>query len=385
MDISYYEVLGVDKDATPQTIKKAYHNLSRKHHPDKLSGADKLLGEEKIKLINEAYGVLSDPQKRQIYDKYGKEGLDEGSMFNHGQMPFSAMRKQHIVPPVETTVQLTLEDIYKGKEVNISFERRNICKHCDRTGTKDKIRHPCSKCKGQGHFIQQIYRGFMFENVPVECGVCKGLGIQSGIELCDQCGGKLYETEKYTLPYNIPAGFCTTNEIEISNLGHEIPPEMVPPNVTRGSVFIIIEEIEHPTFKHCSPIDLFISINISIEEALCGFKRVIKHLDDRNLAIIVTDPINNRDRKVIKHEGMPNIGNPSSSGNLIIEFIVNLPNNLTDQQKSTIFSCLTNGRSLESVDLSLGPDEVYTTLVSQSEIPIETDANRPNTAECNIQ
>src|SRR5579863_2343091 len=96
VDTEYYDILGISKTADPQTIKKAYHQLSLKCHPDRLDDNNKQAGEEKFKEINQAYEVLSDPEKRKIYDKYGKAGLAEDNMYNVREM---FARKQSMIPP----------------------------------------------------------------------------------------------------------------------------------------------------------------------------------------------------------------------------------------------------------------------------------------------
>src|SRR5438132_428852 len=104
MNLEYYKILGIDHNANAEIIKKAYHNLSRKYHPDKLSESDKDKDGEKFKSIGDAYKVLSDPYKRQIYNKYGKAGL-ESNMFS------APKKKQELVEPINVTVRLTLEEI----------------------------------------------------------------------------------------------------------------------------------------------------------------------------------------------------------------------------------------------------------------------------------
>lgn len=367
---SYYEILEVDKLADHQIIKKAYHNLSRKYHPDKLPNEKKAFGEAKIKEINEAYAVLSYPDKRKLYDKYGKEGLQE---VNSGFVP------RFRIPTIKVPLKVTLEELYMGKSVTIEFERKNICAECDMTGAKDKKRHKCRKCSGLGKVRQAVQHGPFIQEQIVNCIACKGLRIDPSTEVCPECGGKAYQTEKCKITKEIPPG--SDEQIILHNIGDELPAEIRHHGVERGVVVLILEETEHEIFKRCNEADLLIGIELSLEEALCGFKRVIRHLDGRKLAIIETDPIDFGTRKVVQGEGMKL--QSGGYGNLIIQFSFKMPTSLSEEQKRTLYSCLANGGDFDTVDRSVASDEVNTNLVS--EIPREEKFTTSDNAECCIQ
>lgn len=367
---SYYDILGVDKSVNTQAIKKAYHNMSRKYHPDKLPSDKKVFGEEKIKEINEAYSVLSDPNKRKLYDMHGKEGLQE---VENGFVP------RYRIPAIKVPLKVTLEEIYMGKSVTIDFERKNICAKCDMTGAKDKKRHNCRKCGGLGKVRQAVQHGPFIQEQIVNCISCKGLGIDLSAEVCPECGGKTYKIEKCTITKEIPPG--SDEQILLHNMGDELPPEIRPPDVERGAVVIVLEETKHERFERCNEADLLVGMELSLEEALCGFKRVIRHLDGRKLAIIETEPINFDTRKIIQGEGMRH--DSGGYGNLIIRFSFKMPTSLSEEQKRILYSCLTNGGDFDTLDRSVASDEVYTNLVS--EIHREEKFTTSNNAECCIQ
>lgn len=370
---SYYDILEVNKSADSQAIKNAYRNMSRKYHPDKLPNESKLFGESKIKEINEAYGVLSDPEKKKIYDRYGKKGLQEG--FDPSGVSSSRVN----MPVIKVPVKVTLKDLYVGKTVTVDFERKTICLECDRTGAKDKTLHRCTKCGGRGRFIQAIKQGLFIQEQVINCPTCNGLGVDPSTELCGKCQGKSYLIEKCTITQEIPPG--TNDNIVISDMGDELPPEIRPPGIKRALVVLIpVQEDEDEIFERCNNGDLLVAIELTLEEALCGFKRVITHLDGRKLAIIQSEPTNFGTRKIIKGEGMKL---EEGHGNLVIQFSFKMPEGLNDQQKRSLYSTLTNGKNFDDVDLSVSTDEVYTNLLS--DVSQDERVEMPNAAECCIQ
>jgi DnaJ-class molecular chaperone len=377
-DTEYYDLLGVDRNADQSTIKKAYYKLSRQYHPDRLSGKEKEIGEEKIKDINHAYDILSDPEKRKLYDSYGKKGLNNPDIF---------MRRQHqqdIVPPIEVEVKLSTRDIYLGNKIDVTFDRRNLCQDCDGTGCKDKNKHSCVKCNGMGRYKNCVRMGPFIQEQLVICDDCKGKGIDSEAQLCNMCNGNAYVLENHTLKYDIHKGCSTGDKIEISNIGHEIPKFNC-----RGNVILIVEEINDEIFKRISATDLFVTIDVSLCESLCGFKKVIEHMDGRKLAIVVTDPIKHTECKIIKNEGMPHKNSETIFGDLIIRFTVSLPNDLDAKQKTTIYSVLSPGKDFKEYEDTINKleeNEIYTVLSND----VEKDEHDDNehgqqNVECCVQ
>jgi DnaJ family protein A protein 2 len=174
-----YDVLGVAKEATEADIKKAFRKLTLIHHPDK--GGD----EAKFKEINAAYEVLSNAEKRQLYDKYGLEGVKNGGgmggnmddIFNifgmGGQRGGRKERKK--VRPTEREIQVTLEDIYNGKTVKLDNDRTILCADCNGKGGDDV--HSCNDCGGRGAMMKTVQIGpGMYQQSQVVCSKCKGTG-----------------------------------------------------------------------------------------------------------------------------------------------------------------------------------------------------------------
>lgn len=393
-DQSYYDILGVKRSDDNQTIKKAWYKLSRQYHPDRLSEDEKVAGEQKIKEINEAYQVLSDPEKREVYEKYGKEGLVNFDTNNNDPLAamFAKQSRQDVVAPIKINIEVTLDKLYTGISIDYAFKRRNLCKNCNMTGCKDKKHHRCKTCQGARVTVQCVRRGQMIQQIPMDCIPCKGIGIEQGFDLCEKCKGNAYELEMATIRHNIPPGSFNNDVIDIPNAGHEIPPELSQSGRTRGSVILIVREIPHVIFKriNTSDADLAIILKLSLADALCGFKRTIEHLDGRKLDIIEDRCINPETIKVIRQEGMPLKSSNILRGNLIVKFEIEFPESLSLENKRTIYSCLTNGKSLDDVDLSQSDDHVMAHMTSFSESDVDESESWQETSnvkqvQCPVQ
>src|SRR5438046_759399 len=148
-NLSYYEILGVGKTASDEELKKKKRELAIKYHPDRLPEDKKDWGTEMFKKVQEAYDVLSDPKKRKIYDKFGKEGLQNGGMdptmggFNPEDLfpGIFKSKKNNKIAPIKIRLDVSLENLYLGKEFDYEIERFTLCKNCDNTGFSDKQKH----------------------------------------------------------------------------------------------------------------------------------------------------------------------------------------------------------------------------------------------------
>ena len=330
MDSCYYETLGVDKDADEKTIKHAYRKLVKLWHPDRHQNKSEdeiKQATEKFKEIQEAYEVLSDPEKRQIYNTQGKEGLKNSgyefnveAFFRHmpgfgdmfGMPGFGPQRPS--IPPVKVKVELTLEELYTGTEIEHEIERRDLCTACDATGNKDKQKHDCGNCKGTGSIPRVVSAGRgMHQIIPTSCNVCNGTGRDKDVEKCSVCNGEHSIVSKYTLKMPIKPGMAQGQRIRVPNCGHELPFDMRQQHV-RGPVEVIIIEKPHKLFERhvqigssTDPSDLCMEITVSLGEALCGIQKTFTHLDGRKLCIVENDNIKNGDIKIIPGKGMPKL------------------------------------------------------------------------------
>jgi len=257
-----YDVLGVNKSDGPDVIKKAYRKLAVKNHPDK--GGD----EAKFKEIQKAFDVLGDERKREIYDKYGEEGLEgggggegPGDIFDvlsgrgRGRRPQGVKKGENMVHPLK----VTLDQIYKGSARTLRLTRKII--------DKQKGVETCSDCGGRGAKIQTIRMGPMIQQVQ---------------KVCDSCGGAgtIYRQQKVqeTLEVHIPKGAPDGHKVNFSEKADEIP------DGEAGDVVFVLQEQPHAEFKRKGD-DLFVERTISLSEALCGFSMELTHLDGRKLLI----------------------------------------------------------------------------------------------------
>ena len=248
-----YEVLGVPKTASQDEIRKAYRKAAVKNHPDK--GGDP----EKFKDIQKAFDVLGNEQKRETYDRYGEEGLQDGgggggpgdifdvlSGRRGSRRPQGVKKGENMVHPLK----VTLEQIYKGSSRTLRLTRKTI--------DKQKGVEQCSACGGRGARIQTIRMGPMIQQVQKACDVCGGNGV-------------MYRQVKVqeTLDVHVPKGATDGHKISFSEKADEIP------DGEAGDVVFVLQEQPHAEFKRKGD-DLYIERSISLTEALCGFSMEVR-------------------------------------------------------------------------------------------------------------
>ncbi|CAH6421345.1 DnaJ molecular chaperone [uncultured virus] len=368
----YYETLGISKDATTQEIKKKFKELAMKHHPDRLKAENKVEGEKKMQLINEAYKILGNPETRELYDKYGKAGLEESGidMSNFGMSDiFSELfgvgggRSQNdFIQAIEEEEYVTLEEIFNGKHVIKEIKRLNICKDCLGTGYSDKLIHVCKDCNGKGKTIKLVQIGpNMLQQAQVKCNKCEGTGQDLKNEkICKTCNGKMQIKEKISIEFDIDPGIKNEDCITIENQGHEYNPK-IKSSKTRGKINILVKEKPHQTFKRGgirrNSADLLVEINITLHDALCGFTKTIKHLDGRKLFFMENELIKEGDIKYIPGEGLPYRGKFHKKGDLYLKYQVNYPEKISISQKEQMYKILT-GHSMKNIDFSIPNDHI---------------------------
>jgi len=327
-----YEILDIHVEATEQEIKTAYRKMAIKYHPDKNPGS-----EDKFKEISLAYEILSDPEKKSIYDKYGEEGLKEGGgmdedLFNFFGFPFGGRggrggpgrAQKRKGKDVGVAYPVTLEELYNGKHSQFKLEKTVLCNTCSGKGSlsPDSSSTKCQACEGSGITVSLRPLGFgMVQQLQERCRTCHGEG--EVIKLKDRCteckGNKVMEQEKILDVY-VEKGMKHGTKITFAGEGDQAP------DILPGDVILVLQQKEHPTFKRDKD-DLYLEKKISLGEALCGFKLVITHLDGRAL-LVSSNPgeiIRPGDVKCVEGEGMPQLKNPFTKGKLFIQFEVEFP------------------------------------------------------------
>lgn len=329
----YYEVLGVSKNASSDELKKAYRKSAIKNHPDK--GGDP----EKFKEISHAYEVLSDPEKREIYDQYGEDALKEGmggggpshnpfdifeSFFGGGGFGggSSRGRRQRQGEDVVHSLKVSLEDLYNGTSKKLSLSRNVICAKCKGKGSKSGASGRCHGCQGSGMkvSIRQLGPG-MIQQMQHVCSDCRGSGeVISEKDKCPECKGNKVTADKKVLEVHVEKGMQHGQKIVFQGQADEAP------DTETGDIVFVLQLKEHAKFKRKSD-DLFVEHTISLTEALCGFQFALTHLDGRQL-LIKTNPgeiITPDQYKAINDEGMPHHQRPFMRGRLYIHFNVEFP------------------------------------------------------------
>ncbi|KAI1469188.1 DnaJ-domain-containing protein [Daldinia caldariorum] len=306
-DVELYELLGVDKNASQNDIKKAYRKLALQHHPDKVPEDQREESEVKFKSVTQAYEILRDEEKRSLYDKYGMAAFDSsrgggmggdgvdindilaqmfgmgmgGGMGGMGGSGAGAPRPRR-GPSEESKYSVSLEDLYKGKTVKFAANKNVVCGTCKGTGGKDKVKpQQCDRCKGHGRVeaFRQVGPGLVTRETAV-CDRCQGSGNYfKEKDRCKKCKGKRTVPETKPLEIYIPRGSRQGDRIVLEGEADQHPDQ------TPGNLIFILEEESHEVFNRIGN-DLSADLNITLAESLCGFSRVVvQHLDGRGIHI----------------------------------------------------------------------------------------------------
>ncbi|KAI0003324.1 hypothetical protein BJV74DRAFT_524557 [Russula compacta] len=310
-ETQYYDLLEVQPDASESDLKKAYRKKALRLHPDK--GGDP----ELFKEVTHAYEVLSDSQKRSIYDTRGEAGLSEsggmggmdpqdlfsqlfggGGFFGGGSSRNQGPRKSK---DLIHRVHVSLEDLYKGKTTKLALTRNVICPKCDGKGGKEGAVRPCGSCQGRGVRVTLRQMGPMIQQLQQPCDECSGTGeIINHRDKCKNCNARKVVSEKKMLEVHIDKGMKGGQTITFNGESDQAP------GVIPGDVVIVIEEKPHERFKRTDN-NLMTDIEIDLLTALGGGKFTIKHLDERVLVVAIApgEIVKQDDLKVIHGQGMP--------------------------------------------------------------------------------
>lgn len=331
----FYEVLGVEKTATEAEIKKAYRKMALKYHPDR--GGDP----EMFKKVALAYETLSDPEKREIYDKYGKEGLENGAGTGpdptdlFGSLFGSSARKARgprRTPNDNREISISLKDAYNGKTAKYRITHKVVCPECKGKGGADGCEVSCDACKGRGYTVNIQRMGNMISQSQSPCSKCRGQGKTINPSLrCKKCNGNKVVSETKTVEAFVEKGMKDGDTIVINGMADEAP------GCEAGDIVFHVTVKKDNVFTREGP-DLAMEMKITLAEALCGFTKTITHLDGRKL-IISTNPgeiIKPNEVRGIPDEGMPLRSNQFQHGTLFIRFVVEFPESLTGKEIEAI-------------------------------------------------
>jgi len=329
-----YNILGVASSATATELKKAYRKLAIKFHPDKNPGNAE--ASEKFKEISHAYEVLSDEKKRKIYDEGGEQALKEGGGGGHGgNNPFDIFdmffggggmggrsRGPSKGKDVVHQLPVSLDDMYNGITKRLSLNKNVICDKCDGRGGKPGATQTCPMCRGQGVQVKihQIGPG-MVQQVQQMCRDCDGKGQRiNPKDRCKHCNGKKTQKTQKILEVHVDKGMQQGQKVTFGGEGDQEP------GLEPGDVIIVLKQKEHDVFTRQNN-NLLMKMEVSVNEALTGFQRVVKTLDKRELLITSAagEVIEHGMIKSIQDEGFPQHRNPFNKGLLVIQFSVTFP------------------------------------------------------------
>ncbi|XP_028306924.1 dnaJ homolog subfamily A member 4 [Gouania willdenowi] len=325
-ETGYYDLLGVSPTASPDEIKKAYRKLALKYHPDKNPNEG-----ERFKLISQAYEVLSDAKKRDLYDQGGEQAIKEGGVggasspmdiFNMFFGGGGQMHRERRGKNVVHQISVTLEEMYNGATRKLGLQKNVICDKCDGYGGKKGTLEKCSTCKGRGVQIrvQQLGPG-MIQQTQSMCSDCQGQGEKfSSKDRCKNCNGHKVERKKKIMEVHIDKGMKDGQKITFHGEGDQEP------GLEPGDVIIVLDQKTHPVFQRQGE-NLVMKMKLKLVEALCGFRKTIQTLDNRMLIITSEsgEVIKHNDIKYVQNEGMPLYKEPFEKGQLLIHFQVEFP------------------------------------------------------------
>ncbi|HET6514263.1 MAG TPA: molecular chaperone DnaJ [Thermodesulfovibrionales bacterium] len=336
----YYTLLGVSKNATEAELKKAFRGLALKYHPDRNPGNKE--SEEKFKEINEAYSVLSDPEKRTHYDRYGGTAEAPGAgyggfggagfgdifedIFGDFFGTFSGQRRQRPSrgSDLRYDLDITLEESAFGTEKNIEIPRWETCSACSGTGSRpEKPPVTCPNCKGSGHV--RFQQGFF--SVSKTCGSCQGTG-KIITDPCTSCKGEGKVRKVRTISVRIPPGVDSGSRLRMSGEG-EPGTRGGPP----GDLYIMIDIRDHPTFVRKGN-DVYYEMHITFPQAVLGAEVEVPTLDG---ATSLKVPPGTHPGKAfhIKGKGIPKLGG-HGKGDEIVVVNIEVPKHITPRQRELL-------------------------------------------------
>ncbi|MDR2141602.1 MAG: molecular chaperone DnaJ [Deltaproteobacteria bacterium] len=337
----YYSILGVAKDADPDSIKKAYRAMALKYHPDRNQGDAQ--AEERFKEAAEAYEVLSDPEKRNLYDQYGHDGLKRtgfqgfqgfgdifsnfgdifSDFFGSGSSPFRGGPKKGRDLGVEVSIDFV--ESYTGVDKEITIPREENCETCGGTGSRSGQRQVCSNCGGQGQVFQN--RGFF--RLASTCPQCRGTG-EYATDPCPDCRGSGRVRKQKTLSVKVPAGVDTGFRLLLRGQG-----EAGPPGGQSGDLYVEVVVRHQESFSR-ERNHLILEHKIDMVTAALGGEIEVPKITGGTQTIKV--PVGTQNGKLVRipGQGFKDPNGYRQIGDFIVAFTVTIPKDLTERQRELL-------------------------------------------------
>jgi molecular chaperone DnaJ len=346
----YYDVLGITQGAGDDEIKRAYRRLAMKYHPDRNQGDAE--AEQNFKSCAEAYEVLSDSKKRQVYDQFGHEGLrgrghashdfntmnveDIFSMFNDilggGGFGSRGQSRQRRGYDLETDVEISLKEVLTGTDRDVEFDRLDICDTCEGSGAKPGTSpQTCATCQGQGK-VAQAGLGGMFRMVSA-CPACGGRG-SVVTEKCDGCRGRGRISVHRKLLVKIPAGIHHGQAVRVAGEGEPPSFESSPDGTgTSGDLHVVVRVKEEPNFERDGD-HLILVLPVAFTQLALGTTIKVESLD-RSHDLIIPSGTQTNDIFRIEGAGLPDLRS-GRRGDLVAVVRLAVPEKLTEEQRTLL-------------------------------------------------
>ncbi|HEX4165709.1 MAG TPA: molecular chaperone DnaJ [Bryobacteraceae bacterium] len=340
----YYEVLSVSRDCDDGTLKSAYRKLALQYHPDRNPNNHE--AEERFKEAAEAYSVLSDPQKRAAYDRYGHQGVNGGGAPNFDESQFADFgdilgdlfglgdifgsrrgggggRRTVRGEDIRYDLEISFEDSMRGISADLQIPRMEACTRCQGTGGEPNGGMvTCSVCNGRGEVVYQQ----SFLAIRKTCPTCGGRG-KVIRQVCSQCRGEGFHRVEKKLKVNIPAGVDNGTRLRLSGEGNPGPVGSQP-----GDLYVVIKVAEHPVFERRES-DLHCTLPINVAQAVLGAQVEIETFDGLQ-EIKIPEGTQPGAQFRLRNLGVPQL-NGRSRGDLYVHLDVQIPKKLTREQRRT--------------------------------------------------
>lgn len=320
-----YEVLGVSKDASESDIKKAYHKLAKKYHPDTNQGDEAAI--EKFKEASEAYEVLGDAKKRSEYDRFGstkKQDRPFSSAFDDFFGNFSNQRHVQRGENIAVEVPLTIKQVLNGDEIEIKFYKRELCKACDGYGGEQK---KCSHCDGTGRKTTQNRSMF----VQTTCHVCSGSGKMISKE-CKKCQGGFEEPVEQTFKFQCPPGVETGMKFGVPGVGNPCP------NGVPGDLYVVPIVESHPILERSANGNVSMSHPFTFSELVLGVEVDVPTLEGK-ASIKIPAGTQPGSKFRLRDLGFPVFNNSNAiyqRGDQYVQAKLEIPTSMTDEYRAIV-------------------------------------------------
>jgi molecular chaperone DnaJ len=339
---SYYEILGVGREASAEEIKKAYRQCALKYHPDR--NPDDKASEARFKQCAEAYEVVGDPEKRRQYDQFGKEGLRGSGMhdwqqtdthdifsmfedvFGFGDM-FGGRggggRGQRAGASLRCTIDLSLEEVLAGTTKNVRVSRREPCEKCKGTGSASGRREQCKTCGGHG----RVQQGGGFFRVVTTCPQCGGAGDLIR-DPCPACQGHRFTSVQKTIEIAVPAGVDDEQRIRMTGQG-----DAGEAGSPRGDLYADIRVKPHDFFERHGR-DLLCQVPVTFAQAALGAKIDVPTLEGKE-SLEIAKGTQSGDLYRLRGRGVPDLQR-RGRGDILAQVVVEVPKKLSKRQQELI-------------------------------------------------